>query len=192
MNAPARRRKRWIVTLGAVAVLGVGVALVAANQWTATEPVAQVDQREMTVEYVYDGDTVRARDADGELTIRVLGIDTPETVKSGYTVGCWGPESTAYARATLDGAAVQVSIDPSLDAADDYGRTLAYLTLPDGSDYGIGAARAGMAKAYTYGRRPGRLTEDLERAQTQARSAGAGLWGPPCLGVTDSVPVEGN
>ncbi|MFC7450648.1 thermonuclease family protein [Rhodococcus daqingensis] len=191
MNAPAPRRK-WILALGVGACVAVGVALVAANRWTTTEPAARVDPREMTVEYVYDGDTVRARDDDGELTVRVLGIDTPETVKAGYTVGCWGPESTVYARATLDGVAVQVSIDPLADAVDDYGRTLAYLTLPDGSDYGIGAVRAGMAKAYAYGREPARLTEDIARAEDEARFEGTGLWGPPCRGVTDSVSLEGN
>ncbi|MGW6377750.1 thermonuclease family protein [Rhodococcus sp. NPDC055112] len=190
MNAPAPRRK-WILLVGAGAVLAVGVAL-AADRWTAPEPVAPVDPRAMTVEYVYDGDTVRARDGEGELTVRVLGIDTPETVKPGYTVGCWGPESTAYARAALDGVAVQVTIDPRADAVDDYGRTLAHLTLPDGSDYGTTAVRAGMAKAYAYGRSTGRLTDDITRAESEARAAGAGLWGPPCEGITDSVPLEGN
>ncbi|MBP1159337.1 thermonuclease family protein [Rhodococcus sp. PvR099] len=191
MNAPAPRRK-WILALGAGAVLAVGVALAAADRWTATEPVARADPRAMTIEYVYDGDTVRVRDVDGELTVRVLGIDTPETVKAGYTVGCWGPESTAYARSTLDGAAVQVTIDPRADAVDDYGRTLAHLTLPDGSDYGTAAVRAGMAKAYAYGRSTGRLTEEIARAESEARASGAGLWGPPCEGRTDSVQLEGN
>ncbi|MFI6431856.1 thermonuclease family protein [Rhodococcus oryzae] len=191
MNAPAPRRK-WILALGAGAVLALGVALAAADRWTATEPVARADPRAMTIEYVYDGDTVRARDVDGELTVRVLGIDTPETVKAGYTVGCWGPESTAYARSTLDGAAVQVTIDPRADAVDDYGRTLAHLILPDGSDYGTAAVRAGMAKAYVHGRSTGLLTEDIARAESEARAAGAGLWGPPCKGRTDSVPLEGN
>ncbi|SEM13208.1 thermonuclease family protein [Rhodococcus maanshanensis] len=191
MNAPAPRRK-WVLALGAGAAVAVGVALVAADRWTVTEPAARVDPRAMTVEYVYDGDTVRARDGEGELTVRVLGIDTPETVKAGYTVGCWGPESTAYARAALDGVAVRVSTDPQADSVDDYGRTLAYLTLPDGSDYGTGAVRAGMAKAYPYGRSTGRLTEDIARAEGEARAAGAGLWGPSCAGITDSAPQEGN
>jgi micrococcal nuclease len=132
------------------------------------------------------------QDVDGELTVRVLGIDTPETVKAGYTVGCWGPESTAYARTTLDGATVHVTIDPRADAVDDYGRTLAHLTLPDGSDYGTAAVRAGMAKAYAYGRSTGRLTEEIARAEGEARASGAGLWGPPCEGGTDSVQLEGN
>ncbi|WP_081830323.1 thermonuclease family protein [Rhodococcus sp. UNC363MFTsu5.1] len=191
MNAPAPRRK-WILALGAGAAVAVGVALVTTDRWTVTEPAARVDPRAMTVEYVYDGDTVRTRDGKGELTVRVLGIDTPETVKAGYTVGCWGPESTAYARAALDGVAVRVSTDPLADAVDDYGRTLAYLTLPDGSDYGTAAVRTGMAKAYAYGRSTGRLTEDIARAEGEARAAGAGLWGPPCAGITDSVPLEGN
>jgi micrococcal nuclease len=189
MNAPAPRRK-WILALCAGAVLATGV--VTATRWPSAGPVAHLDARAMTIEYVYDGDTVRVRDVDGVLTVRVLGIDTPETVKAGYTVGCWGPESTAYARALLDGVTVQVSGDPRADTVDDYGRTLAHLTLPDGADYGTAAVRAGMAKAYAYGRSTDRRTEDIARAESEARAAGSGLWGPPCEGHTDSVPLEGN
>ena len=38
-----------------------------------------------------------------------LGIDTPETKKPGYTVGCWGPEATQFAESTLTGQRVALS-----------------------------------------------------------------------------------
>ncbi|MDT2009988.1 hypothetical protein FXW78_51560 [Rhodococcus opacus] len=52
-----------------------------------------------TVTQVIDGDTIEVQDdTEGELTIRILGIDTPETKQPGYTVGCWGPEASAWHR----------------------------------------------------------------------------------------------
>jgi len=73
---------------------------------------------------VVDGDTIDVRDAvRGRLRIRVLGIDAPETRKPGYTVGCWGPEATAFAESTLLGQRVAVIPDPTQDRTDRYGRT---------------------------------------------------------------------
>ena len=55
-----------------------------------------------TVLKVVDGDTVDiVDDVRGRLRIRLLGIDTPETKKPGYTVGCWGPEATEFVKSTL-------------------------------------------------------------------------------------------
>ena len=91
---------------------------------------------------VVDGDTIDVRDdVRGRLRIRVLGIDTPETKKPGYTVGCFGPEATAFAKANLLGQQVAVQTDPTQDSTDRYGRTLAYLVRADGWDY-LGRGRA--------------------------------------------------
>ncbi|WP_372508039.1 thermonuclease family protein [Mycobacterium barrassiae] len=73
---------------------------------------------------VVDGDTIDIRDdVRGRLRIRVLGIDTPETKKPGYTIGCWGPEATVFATSKLVGQRVAVVIDPTQDRTDRYGRT---------------------------------------------------------------------
>lgn len=138
---------------------------------------------------VVDGDTIDVRDdARGRLRIRVLGIDTPETKKPGYTTGCWGPEATAFAAGNLLGQKVAVQTDPTQDTNDRYGRTLAYLVRDDGWDYSVEAARAGTAHSYVYDNQPVTRYPAIAAAEQEARSAGRGLWGPPCFGDTASVP----
>jgi micrococcal nuclease len=142
-----------------------------------------------TVLRIVDGDTVDiVDDIRGRLRIRLLGIDTPETKKPGYSVGCWGPEASQFAAATLTGSRVGVFPDPTQDLHDRYGRTLAYLRKADGWDYSVEAARAGTAKSYVYHGRPAGEYDAIESAQREAQSAQRGLWGPPCFGNTASVP----
>lgn len=77
-----------------------------------------------TVMKVVDGETVEiVDDVRGRLRIRLLGIDTPETKKPGYTVGCWGPQATEFAKSTLLGQRVAFVTDPSQGMYDRFGRT---------------------------------------------------------------------
>jgi micrococcal nuclease len=154
-------------------------------------PAATADTVDATavVLRVVDGDTIDIRDeVRGRLRIRILGIDTPETKKPGYTVGCWGPEATEFAESTLAGQRVAMVTDPTQDRTDRYGRTLADLVRADGFDYSVEAVRAGAAHVYVYDDRPVEWYGELEAAEREARDAGRGLWGPPCFGETASVP----
>jgi micrococcal nuclease len=72
---------------------------------------------------------------------------------------------------------------------DRYGRTLAYLDKADGWDYSVEAARAGAAHSYVYHNHPAARAHEIAAAEQEARAAGRGLWGPPCLGQTTSVPI---
>ena len=138
---------------------------------------------------VVDGDTIDVRDdVRGRLRIRVLGIDTPETKKPGYTVGCWGPEATAFAKSALVDQRVAVVYDATQDLHDRYGRTLAYLVKGDGWDYSVEAARAGTAHNYIFDDQPVQRYPVIAAAEREARAAGRGLWGPPCGGNTASTP----
>lgn len=151
--------------VAALAVLAVGCT-------------AQIDQpggQTATVVRAVDGDTVKLDTGD---TVRILAIDTPETVEPGHPVDCWGPEASAWAHATLDGKRVRVVPDPSQDQVDRYGRTLAYLILPDGVNYSVLAAEQGMGRAYAYrAKNPPRAYPQIAAAQQQAQAAGRGLWG---------------
>ena len=141
-----------------------------------------------TVLKVVDGDTIDVRDDNrGRLRIRVLGIDTPETKRPGYTVGCGGPEATAFARENLLNQRVAIIYDPGQELHDRWGRTLAYLVKGDGWDYSVEAARAGMAHAYVFGGKPVARYPQIAAAESEARAAGRGLWGPPCRGNTEST-----
>jgi micrococcal nuclease len=153
--------------------------------------VATADQVATTalVLKVVDGDTIDiVDDVRGRLRIRLLGIDTPETKKPGYTVGCWGPQASEFAKSTMLGQRVALIPDPTQDRTDRYGRTLAYLDKADGWDYSIEAARAGAAHSYIYHNHPAARAGEIAAAEQEAKAAGRGLWGPPCDGNTESVP----
>lgn len=172
---------RWLVATLAVALL----LLNAPVGTPRADPVAAT----AVVLKVVDGDTIDVRDeVRGRLRIRVLGIDTPETKKPGYTVGCFGPEATAFAKANLLGQQVAVQSDPTQDRTDRYGRTLAYLVRPDGWDYSVEVVRAGMALAYIYDGDPVERYPAIAAAEQEAQAAGRGLWGAPCYGNIESVP----
>ena len=159
---------------------------------TATSSVAHADPvaTTATVLKVVDGDTVDiVDDVRGRLRIRLLGIDTPETKKPGYTVGCWGPQATEFAKSTLLGQRVAFVTDPSQGMYDRYGRTLAYLDKADGWDYSVQAARAGAAHSYVYHGHTSARADEIAAAEQEAKAAGRGLWGPPCFGQTTSVPI---
>lgn len=106
----------------AIRVVGVVVCLFA----FLTPPLVSADPVATTAEVlrVVDGDTIDIRDdVRGRLRVRILGIDTPETKKPGYTVGCWGPEATEFARSNMVGQRVALQPDPTQDRTDRYGRT---------------------------------------------------------------------
>ena len=69
-----------------------------------------------------DGDTLDVDLAGTVERLRLIGIDTPETVKSNSLVECFSRESSAYAKQLLDGQAVSIEADPSQDTRDRYGR----------------------------------------------------------------------
>jgi len=90
-------------------------ALVAIGACFGATPTATADSVPVTatVLKVVDGDTIDIRNDDrGRLRVRLLGIDTPETKKPGYTVGCWGPEATEFAKSTMVEQRVAVVTDP--------------------------------------------------------------------------------
>src|SRR6188472_3747992 len=108
--------RRLIAALAVVATATVGMPVVA-----TAEPVTTTAE----VLRVVDGDTIDIRDdVRGRLRVRLLGIDTPETEKPGYTVGCWGPEATQFTESTMTGQRVALEPDPTQDRTDRYGRTL--------------------------------------------------------------------
>ncbi|QSE72501.1 thermonuclease family protein [Rhodococcus sp. PSBB049] len=167
---------------------GAGALACGAGGVAAAEPAPVLPTAVVTA--VVDGDTVQVTDAArGTVTVRILGIDTPETKKPGHTVGCWGPEATAFATHTLLNQPVALVADPTQDTVDAYGRTLAYVVKPDGWNYSVEAARAGVAKSYVFDRTPVQQYPAIVAAEDQARTSGTGLWGPPCHGNTDSVPL---
>jgi endonuclease YncB( thermonuclease family) len=100
---------------------------------------------------VVDGDTVEIETESQPLKVRVIGIDTPETVHPSKPIEPGGPEATAKARELLEGQTVILHYDPDAkhDRWDKYRRLLAYLELADGRDFGLVMVTEGYAVVYT-------------------------------------------
>jgi micrococcal nuclease len=126
---------------------------------------------------VVDGDTVDVTRAGRTLTIRLIGIDTPETVHPTEPVECFGPEATEFATRRLLGEPATLEFDPSQGRLDYYGRTLAYVWTGD-SLFNRDAVRRGYALEYTYDTTY-RWQREFQRAEASARSDRLGVWRCP-------------
>lgn len=135
----------------------------------------------LVVDRVVDGDTIKVN-LDGEdVSVRLIGMNTPETVKPGSPVECFGPESSDFAKETLTGERVTLEFDDSQGMTDRYDRTLAYVwrELPDGSLrlFNLESIAGGYAFERQYGSTPYAWKGEFAQAQRLARDADAGLWG---------------
>ncbi len=135
------------------------------------------------VERVVDGDTVVANVDGVRMRVRLLGIDTPESVAPGEPAECFGPEATRRARQLLPkGAAVQIVLDPRGEVRDRFGRLLAYVERR-GRMVNEQLVRSGHAEVFAYRNRQFARRSRLEATERRARRARRGLWGA-CAGAT--------
>ncbi len=105
----------------------------------------------VTVDEVVDGDTVRVRFGEGRAgTVRVIGLDTPETKDPRKPVQCFGREATAKATELLAGRAVTLEADPTQGDRNKYGRLLRYIWLPDGRNFAEVMMADGYGHEYTF------------------------------------------
>ncbi len=126
---------------------------------------------------VVDGDTIDV-DSDGEhARIRILGINTPETVDPRKPVQCFGPEASHEAKQLLTGKTVTLKADPTQDDRDKYGRFLRYVTMEDGADFGKFMISEGYAYEYTF-HTANQHQAQYRAAQKAAKLAKRGLWSP--------------
>jgi micrococcal nuclease len=128
---------------------------------------------------VIDGDTIAVSVGGGrERSVRLLGIDTPETHRPGTPIECGGPQATQNMQELAPpGTPVGLEPDPSQDRVDRYGRLLAYVRLPDGRLAEEAQLAAGWATVYVFAGRPVARDASFRRAQAGARAAGRGVWG---------------
>jgi micrococcal nuclease len=152
----------------------------------ATLPDSQGLDSNATVERIVDGDTLIA-DIDGRRErVRLLGIDTPESVAQNRPDQCYGEESSAYLKSLLpEGSAITLILDE--EARDQYDRLLAYVVRSrDDLFVNLDLLERGYAGVLIYD--PNDHYESLFRdAERVAAQSDVGLWGV-CGGP--DVPLE--
>lgn len=157
------------------------------RQAPATWPGEPGGFESAVVKDVIDGDTIEVEvtglaagpvagetQIGNEYTVRLIGIDTPESVKPNSPVECFGRESSAAAEALLSGAEVRLVKD--VEEMDRYGRLLRYVYLGEETANGRLVVN-GYAHAYTYPPNV-RHTDLFVRLERDAREDERGLWAP--------------
>jgi micrococcal nuclease len=142
----------------------------------STEPNASDGaEATATVERVVDGDTLVVR-VDGQRErVRLIGINTPESVARDRPVMCFGKEASAHLQELLpEGTPIRMERD--VETRDRFDRLLAYVyRADDGRFVNLAMVTDGYAQQYTFPPNVAHADEfgDAERA---ARRDGAGLW----------------
>jgi micrococcal nuclease len=124
---------------------------------------------------VVDGDTIKVKIEGETKTLRLIGIDTPETVDPRKPVQCFGRQASDKAKEVLSDKMVRLEADPSQGELDKYGRLLRYVFLPDGTFFNRSMIEEGYAHEYTY-ETPYKYQAEFKAAELKAREGKLGLW----------------
>jgi micrococcal nuclease len=120
-----------------------------------------------------DGDTLEvALDGGPTETVRLIGVDTPETVKPDTPVQCFGPRASAFEHEHVEGH--RVRLVTGVEPRDYYGRLLAYVWLDDRFLEAELLSR-GLARVLTFHPND-RFAHRFEGIAQKAAKAGKGLW----------------
>ena len=161
----------------------------ASNLTTTTQPASpqpSTPSQGYKVTEVVDGDTIKVSMNGSVETLRVIGLDTPETLGPRKPVQCFGKEASNKAKSFLTGKTVMLEADSTQGERDKYGRLLRYVFL-DGVDYGKTMISEGYAHEYTY-KLPYKYQAAYKVAQASAEANKLGFWAPyTCNGTTTTA-----
>lgn len=124
---------------------------------------------------VLDGDTFTIKKDTETVTIRMLGINTPETVDPRRPVECYGKEASMETKRLLMGNKVRFTLSPNREVTDKYGRYLAYVYTEDGLFINRHLIEHGYALEYTYGSAYS-LQKEFKTVEKKAKREDVGLW----------------
>jgi micrococcal nuclease len=121
---------------------------------------------------VVDGDTIIVDMNGKQERVRLIGVDTPETVHPQKPVEYFGKEASEFTKSMVEGKKVRLEYD--WQDRDKYGRLLAYVYLADGTFLNAEIIKQGYGFAYT--RFPFKYLEEFRQYEKEARKERKGLW----------------
>ena len=157
-----------------LAPLFAALALALALAGCAAPLPGAVELEDGRVTRVVDGDTIHVIVGGRDETVRYIGVDTPETVKPGSPVECFGKAASAANERLVSGE--RVRIVPDAEPRDRYGRLLAYVyRVRDGRFVNLALVEGGFAQPLTIPPNVEHAADFVATARA-ARRAGRGLW----------------
>lgn len=197
LPVPPLRNRALVVRAHLVRALVVRALVLTALALTALSssacsPVADDLGTEPVVHEVIDGDTIVVMFPTGNAeTVRLLGVDTPETVDPTRPKQCFGAEASAFVAALIP-PGTQIRLERDLEPRDRYGRLLAYVFRADNGQFvNAELLEHGMADLSIYSPNDG-YADVLRAKLRQAKTTSAGLWnvcGGPDVAI-DPPPVQ--
>ncbi|HUS26647.1 MAG TPA: thermonuclease family protein [Nevskiaceae bacterium] len=181
-----RKKQAPLIVVFIILVVAVGqhYGWLQNTQQTVTQKASETQPGLYAVDHFVDGDTI-AVDMNGKTeTIRMIGIDTPETHKPNSPVQCYGPAAAAYTKNLIGDNRVRLEADPKSQNRDRYKRLLRYVYLPDGKLVEYELIANGYGFAYT--QFPFTKSDQFVEAEEAAETVVKGLWG------NCTVTVEAN
>lgn len=130
------------------------------------------------VSFVHDGDTISVRMDGREEKVRMIGVDTPETIKPNSPVECYGVAASNYLKKLLTNTTVRLEADPINQNRDRYDRLLRYVYTQDGALVNKSIIEQGYGFAYLSF--PFTKAEEFRLAQVDARMQNRGVWSGEC------------
>lgn len=121
---------------------------------------------------VIDGDTIVVEIDGRQEKVRLIGVDTPETVHPNKPVERFGKEASNFTKMMTEGKRVRLEYD--WQRQDKYGRILAYVHLEDGIFLNAEIIKQGYGFAYT--KYSFKYLEQFREYEREARDNNIGLW----------------
>ena len=166
----SHRNKTPQVWIGLVMLVVFGIILLLS---TPSEGPSDHTWDEVRVERVVDGDTLLL---EGGVRVRLIGANTPETVKPNSPVEPFGPEASEFTKKTIADAGNRVRLESDGDRKDRYGRQLAMVYV--GSVLlNEELIRQGLARAETQYRYSAEKKTRFKAAEDDAKKNNRGIWG---------------
>lgn len=159
--------KKWLLKY--IGFLATGLIIYIFYVFSGGDPYGKW----VLVTHVVDGDTIRLGRGWRNTTVRLLGVDTPETVHPDKPVEFFAPEALQFTKKTLEGKKVRLEFEP-LNQMDKYGRLLAYVYLSDGSLFNAELIKRGYARvtAPSYFR----YYDEFHNYEREAVADSRGIW----------------
>lgn len=174
------RRRRTVRRFAAAGLVVLALSAVL-DRWGgfryAGDDWRRFDHKTFLVTHVADGDTLAVRPAAGgpETRVRLLGVDAPElhSAADEHRPDYWARDARRYTASHAEGRRVILRLEQT-QTRDKYGRLLAYVYVDEADNLNLDLVRDGQA--YADRRYPHSMRSQFERAESEARKAGRGLW----------------
>lgn len=162
-----------------LALVGLFLVIALLRFWASDHrplsPPEGLEEGRHRVRRVVDGDTLLL---ESGARVRLIGADTPETVKPNHPVEPYGPEATEFTKQQVRSAGGEVRLQMDREQKDRFGRFLAYVFVGD-QMLNEELIRRGLATARTEFNYSSSMKRRFRRAEEEARLAGRGIWSSP-------------